>query len=229
MIAKRAHGMLERGRKKPAARTRACSVCLLAPDAYLFLAGRVAGDCTQRRQGLIARWLADRGHRVSVVTWDQGQPADERIDGIRVIKTCRRGAGLPGLRWAHPAWSSLCRAMTAAEAEVYVCDSPGAALAQMVMWCRGYGRRSVYAPYADCDCHENPPAVKAWTERLLHRRGVRLADRIVVADDRQQRLVYACFAKEAAVIPLPADPTASPELINRPMAEFETMIRQMVD
>lgn len=176
----------------------------------------------------MARWLSQRGHCVSIIDWDQGQADTQAFEGIRIIKMCRRGAGLPGLRWAHPSWSSLCRAMWSAKAQVYVCDSPGAAFAQMVMWCRGYGRRSIYAAFSDCDCDQTPPRLKAWTERLLHRRGVRLADRIVVGSLRQQQIVYNSFEKEAVVIDLPHDPDVRHETVNHPMTQFETVLRGII-
>ena len=79
--------------------------------------GHIGG--VERQTSLLARWLAARGYGVSVLTWDEGQPDDLAIDGVRVIKICRRSAGLRGLRCFHPRWSGLLRAMRKADAGGY--------------------------------------------------------------------------------------------------------------
>lgn len=56
---------------------------------------------------LMADWLSARGHRVGLVTWVDGPPHDEVVDGVRVFKTCRRDEGLPLVRFFHPSWTTL--------------------------------------------------------------------------------------------------------------------------
>ena len=87
-------------------------ICLVSHFAYGALAGGKNGHIggVEWQTSLTAKWLAARGFDVSMITWDEGQPDDTRIDGVRVIKMCRRDAGLPFVRFAHPRWTSLVRA-----------------------------------------------------------------------------------------------------------------------
>ena len=83
-------------------------ICIVAPAAYGCIAGRddLHFGGVERQSSLIARWLAARGHRVSLITWDEGQDDEQVIHGVHVIKLCSRSDGVPGLRFFHPRWSS---------------------------------------------------------------------------------------------------------------------------
>ena len=70
----------------------------------------------------MARWLAARGYPVQMLTWDEGQPDEIEIDGVRVFKICRLDGGLVGLRFFHPRWTGLVRAMRRADADLYYLD-----------------------------------------------------------------------------------------------------------
>ena len=74
-------------------------VCFVAPLAWPVLARDaripVAGGA-EVQQSILARLLGARGHRVSMVTLDFGQPDGSRVDGVTVHKAFAPGAGLPG-------------------------------------------------------------------------------------------------------------------------------------
>ena len=65
---------------------------------------------------LLAKALAADGLRVSFVTYDHGQPDGSEYEGVIVRKAYRGQAGLPGLRFLHPRWTGLCRALARAAA-----------------------------------------------------------------------------------------------------------------
>jgi hypothetical protein len=71
-------------------------ICLVAHNTYGAMAGGSSGFVggVERQTSLMARWLAGKGHAVSMLTWDEGQPDNVIIDGVRVIKVCGREAGL---------------------------------------------------------------------------------------------------------------------------------------
>ena len=113
-------------------------LCFVAHNAYGAVAGGASGMIggIERQQSLMAKWLAKRGHRVSMITWDEGQEDGVEIDGVRVFKVCRRDSGTPGLRFFWPRWTSLCAAMSRADADVYYQNCGEYVTGQVAMWCR---------------------------------------------------------------------------------------------
>ena len=71
----------------------------------------------------MAKWLAGRGCKVSMLTWDEGQADGEIIDGVKVFKLCRKDDGIKGLRFFWPRWTSLNVAMKRADADIYYQNS----------------------------------------------------------------------------------------------------------
>ena len=150
------------------------SVCFVAHFAYGALAGGNGGHIggVERQTSLMAKWLAARGHRVRLVTWDEGQKDGESIDGVQVFKLCRQNAGLPGLRFFRPRWSSLNAAMKRADADVYYHNCGEYVTGQVAMWCRRHGRKFVYSVASDPDCDVRLPEMHSLRERLLYRHGL---------------------------------------------------------
>ncbi len=198
------------------------SVCLVAHFAYGLLTGRTTGHIggVEKQTSLTARWLVDQGYEVSMLTWDEGQPADEVVGGIRVIKMCTRKAGVPGLRFLHPRWTSLNRAMRQADADVYYQNCAEYVTGQVALWCRRNHRGFVYSVASDPDCDPKLPKQTKRRERVLYRYGLRHADRIIVQTKHQRKMLDHGFGLEADVIPMPCPgPTerdgAPPDLSNR--------------
>ena len=181
------------------------SMCFVAHNAYGALAGVDTGHTggIECQQALMARSLARRGYEVSMVTLDEGQPADSVVDGVRVIKMCRREAGIKGLRFFHPKWTSLHRALQQANADVHYYNCGDLALGQVALWCRWNGRACVYSVASEPDCDPALPVLRKRRERMLYRYGLQHADRVIVQTRRQQRLLRNGFGIEAALIPMP--------------------------
>src|SRR5262245_5737824 len=163
-------------------------ICFVAHTSYGAMAGGTHGDIggIQRQQSMMARWLAARGWRVDMLTWDEGQPSQIVHDGVRVLKICRRDAGLPGLRFVHPRWTNLCRAMRLADADLYYHNSAEYVTGQVALWCRRNGRRFVYSAASDPACDARLPTLRALRERILYRYGLRHADGLIVQTRKQQ-------------------------------------------
>lgn len=185
-------------------------LCIVAHSTFPTLAGGPNGHIggVERQTSLLARWLAARGYGVSVLTWDEGQPDDLAIDGVRVIKICRRNAGLRGLRFFHPRWSGLLRAMRKADADVYYQNCGEYVTGQVALWCRRNGRAFVYSVASDADCDPSLPEMKTLRERALYRYGLRNADRVIVQTRTQQRMLRSRFGVESIAVPMPC---AGPE------------------
>jgi glycosyltransferase involved in cell wall biosynthesis len=168
---------------------------------------------------LLAKWLAARGHKVSLLTWDEGGPAVEMLAGVRVIKICRQDAGLPGLRFFHPKWSGLNRALAESGADVFYHNTAECVTGQTALWCARHGKKFVFTAACDTDCEAALPMLRRPWERMLYRYGLRHADALIVQTETQQRLLKEGFGLDSVVIPMPcpapdqaesaADPSAS--------------------
>jgi len=181
------------------------SICFVAHHAYGAISGRPTGHIggIERQQALMARWLAARGYRVSLLTWDEGQADEQRIAGVRVIKMCRRDRGLPGVRFFHPRWTSLVRAMRRADADVYYQNCGEYVTGQVAAWCRRHHRKFVYSVASDPDVDPALPMMKGCRERVLYRYGLRRADRVIAQTRYQQQRLLEGWGVESVVIPMP--------------------------
>jgi glycosyltransferase involved in cell wall biosynthesis len=179
-------------------------ICFVAHNAYGALAGLDTGHIggIERQQALMAHWLADHGHHVSMITWDEGH-GDCTAGKVQVFAFCRREAGLPGLRFFHPRWSGLVRAMKRANADIYYYNCGDLGLGQISWWACHHDRKTVYSVASDPDCDPKLPTLKPWRERILYRYGLRHADQIIVQTLRQQAMLQAGFEIAAEIIPMP--------------------------
>jgi len=191
------------------------SICLVAHFAYGAMAGGYFGHIggVERQTSLMAKWFAAHGHRVSMLTWDEGQEDEVEIDGVRIIKMCRRNAGLPGLRFFWPRWTSLNAAMRRADADIYYQNCAEHVTGQVAMWCRRHGRKLIYSVASDPDCDVRLPEMRKLRDRVLYRYGLRHADRIIVQTQRQQDMLREGFKRNSVKVPMPC--VALPEAESR--------------
>ena len=189
------------------------NIGMVAHFAYGAISGGQEGHVggVERQTSLMCRWLAARGHKVSLLTWDEGQPDETVIDGVRVIKMCRENAGLPGLRFFTPRWTSLIKAMRRADADVYYQNCAEYITGQVALWCRIRRRGFVYSVASDPDCDPKLPAMNTLRERLLYRYGLRHANRIIVQTGHQQRMLRNGFRLGSVVLPMPCPGPADNE------------------
>jgi len=138
-----------------------------------------------------------------MITWDEGQADGVEIDGVRVFKLCRQDAGIPGLRFFRPRWTSLNAAMQRADADVYYQNCGEYVTGQVAMWCRRHGRKFVYSVASDPDCDVRLPQMRSLRERVLYRYGLNRADRVIVQTHKQQEMLLEGFARHSLVIPMP--------------------------
>jgi glycosyltransferase involved in cell wall biosynthesis len=175
----------------------------VALGAYGAIAGRpylrhIGGAEVQQR--LLARELVRRGHRVTFVTLDHGQPDGVEHDGIRVLKMCGAHEGLPGLRFLHPRWTSLWAALRRADADIYYQRGGGDETGQVALFARRHRRRFVFATASDTNCVPELPDLRIARERVLYRLGLRRADRVVCQTSIQRDLLARNFRIDAELI-----------------------------
>lgn len=181
------------------------AVCIVSHNAYGAISGGRDGHVggVEWQTSLTARWLAARGYRVSLLTWDERPGAEREVDGVRVLGICRRDAGMFGLRFFHPRWSGLRRALQAAHADVYYHNCGEYVTGQVALWCRRNGRGFVYSVASNPDCDSRLPAMRTLRERVLYRYGLKHADEVIVQTHTQQEMLASGFGRVSRVIPMP--------------------------
>src|SRR5687768_12826747 len=78
------------------------SVCFVAPHAWPVLSGdrsiAVVGGA-EVQQAILARLLASRGYRVSMICLDFGQPEKTTVAGVEVHRAFNMDHGVPVVRF----------------------------------------------------------------------------------------------------------------------------------
>jgi glycosyltransferase involved in cell wall biosynthesis len=183
------------------------NICFVAHFAYKALSGQDDGHIggVERQTSLMAKWLASRGHRVSVVVWGDGKDGHESIDGVNIVRLCRRDAGLPVLRFFAPRWSSLNRALRVADADIYYQNCAEYVTGQVALWARMNKRRFVFSVASDPECLSRPPILHSFRERFLFELGRKWADKVIVQSRYQQNLLRNETGIRATVLPMPSE------------------------
>jgi len=183
------------------------NLCFVAHFALRALTGRGHGHIggVERQTALMAKWFANQGHTVTVVVWDEGQPDDLVVDGVRIVKVCGQDAGIPGLRFFVPRWSSLVHAMKRADAELYYQNCAEYVTGQVALWARRNDRRFVYSVASDPDCDPKLPYLQSFRERFLYKQGLRKADEIIVQTKKQNRMLEDGFNLRSSILPMPCE------------------------
>jgi glycosyltransferase involved in cell wall biosynthesis len=184
---------------------RKTRICFVAHLAYGAFAGGTHGFIggVERQAALMARSFAKRGYSVCVLTWDEGQEDGAEIDGVRILKMCRQEAGVRGLRFFWPKWTSLIAAMERADADIYYQNCGEYVTGQVALWCRRHGRKFIYSVASDPDCDARLPEMHKGRERVLYRYGLKHADRVIVQTRRQQEMLQSGFKRDSVLIPMP--------------------------
>jgi len=165
---------------------------VLAPE---FNAYGVGGEQVQHT--LLAKALARRGHDVSMVVYDYGQPDRARWDGVTTYKAYRADSGLPMVRFVHPRWTGVWSALKRADADVYYASCAGMHLGLLAMFCRKENRRFVFRIAHDSDCDPDNLLIKYWRDRRLYEYGLRRASGILAQSEQQQRALMKNYGLQS--------------------------------
>ena len=170
------------------------NLSVLAPE---YKDHTVGGEPVQ--QTLLARALVRRGHDVSMVVADLGQPDGVECSGIRVFKAYRPDAGVPVLRFIHPRWTGLWSALMRADADVYYTSCAGMEVGLLALFCRHFGKRFVFRSASDADCDKSRLLVRYARDRWLYEYGLRRADAILVQSSGQAQTLLRSYGLKSRV------------------------------
>lgn len=180
------------------------SICFVAQNAYGALAGRDMGHAggIERQQSMMAQWFAKNGYDVSMLTWDEGYENGTKENGVRLYKMCTRSAGVPGIRFVYPRWTSLILALKQADADIYYYNCGDYGLGQIAFWAR-QKHKLVFSVASDPYCDPELPILKSFRERYLYRHGLHQSDKIIVQTSNQKNMLKQGFDLESEVIGMP--------------------------
>jgi glycosyltransferase involved in cell wall biosynthesis len=189
-------------------------ICFVGLDSLPVLAPEyrehsIGGESVQ--QTLLARALARRGHEVSIVVGDYGQPDGANWDSIRTYKAYPANTGVPVLRFIHPRWTGLWSALARADADIYYTSCAGVQVGQMALYCRRHGKRLVFRAASDSDCDPSRLLVRYARDRWLYGYGLRHADAILVQSEWQAQAMarnYGLTSRCAGMLVEKAPPPA---------------------
>jgi glycosyltransferase involved in cell wall biosynthesis len=173
----------------------------LAPE---FSAQAMGG--AELQQALLARALARRGWPVSMIVADCGQPDGASWHGIRTFKAYRPREGIPGVRFLHPRWTKLQRALRRANADIYYTSCAGAQLAQVVWFAHRRGRKVIFRIASNSDCDPRKLLVQYRRDRLLYRLGLAHVDLVLAQTGQQQRSLRENYRRNSRVAPSLIEP-----------------------
>lgn len=178
-------------------------ICFVNYDNYPVLnpqygGNYIGGESVQ--QVLLAKALTKRGHEVSTVVADLGQPGGELIDGIRVWKTFAPGAGVPVLRFLHPKLTSIISALRCADADIYYQSCAGMVTGVTAWYARRNDRKFVFRIAHDSDCIPGQQIIPYWRDRKLYEYGLKKADLVVAQTALQATLLRRNYGVSSAEI-----------------------------
>jgi len=188
-------------------------LCFLGQDNLSVLAPGLCRDAVGGepvQQTLLARALARRGHDVSMVAADLGQPDGAQWGGVRVFKSYAPAAGLPGLRFVHPRWTGLWSALARADAELYYTSCAGMQVGLLAMFCARHGRRFVFRAASDADCDPARLLVRYARDRWLYGWGLRRAGAILVQSAAQAQALARNFGLPSRLAGMLVEPPPPP-------------------
>lgn len=190
---------------------RPVRVCFFSPLLWPLWSGgsvRFAGGA-EMQQARLARGLAGRGFDVTVVTCDFGQASPLTRHGVQVLKTYRREAGVPVLRFFHPRLSRSVAALAAADADVYYVRAAGleAGIAFEVARARGAG--FVFAAAHDHDARRALPLLGNPRDRWWYARALRGADAVIAQTEVQRDLFRREWGRASELVRNLVEPPAA--------------------
>jgi len=177
-------------------------ITFVSPPLYAMLKRpdlRFAGGA-EFQQILLARWLRDHGHEVSLVVGDFGQPEVEHFEGFEIHRSFRLGEGNRKLRFV-PDMLKLRRAIHRSRPDVVNQRSTSFYTGQCCWFAHECGAAFSFSLGIDYNCWPDlggrAPRLIQWTYRW----GIEHADLVLAQTEEQAGLMQRNFRCAPHVVP----------------------------
>ncbi len=192
-------------------------ICFVNHDNYpvlnpAFGGNYIGGESVQ--QILLARALAKKGHEVSTIVADLGQPDGEVVDGIKVLKTFAPGTGLPVLRFIHPKLTRIVSALKHANADIYYQSCAGMVTGVTAWYAQRHNKKFIFRIAHNSDCTPGQQIIPSWRDRKLYEYGLKHADLIAAQSSFQAELLEKNYGLKSVEINMAVEPP-SEDVIER--------------
>jgi glycosyltransferase involved in cell wall biosynthesis len=193
-------------------RTYRPKICIYSPSSYSLLANKVGlGGGAEVQMVILAKELVKKGYDVLFISYDENINIPEKLDGIRIIKTCSLRAGLPVIRFIYPKLYSLWKTLKYADADVYIKRTASWEHGVIAKYCQWKKKKYIFSASHDRDVvqlsvpiHEYENSLKyrliRKRDNLFYRYGLRLTGGIVVQSDFQHNSLKQKMNLESKVI-----------------------------
>ncbi|HUQ27193.1 MAG TPA: glycosyltransferase family 4 protein [Usitatibacter sp.] len=179
-------------------------ICFVAPTTWPVLSAssdiKVVGGA-EVQQSMIAPALAKRGYDVSMICYDYGQADRTEIKGVTIYNMHKPDEGIPVIRYLHPRLTSLWRALTRADADIYYQRTAAGYTGFVAAFCRKHGRKSIYAGASDVDFIPGKQEIKYARDRKIFEYGLRRVDKVITQNPQQHQELLENYGREGTLIP----------------------------
>ncbi|HXV12889.1 MAG TPA: glycosyltransferase family 4 protein [Candidatus Krumholzibacteria bacterium] len=174
-------------------------VCIVSLNIVPLFAGERGGyfGGAEVQAVFVAEVLEACGQHVSLVVADLSEP---ELIPFATQNAYHSAAGVRGLRFFHPRWTGVMRALERADADVYYQRNAGMITGLVAMFCKRNGKLFVYGAGSDVDFSPRDVAIRGARDRLIYNWGLK-ASRGFVVQNQAQRAAAARFHKPTRVIP----------------------------
>ena len=167
---------------------------VLKPGAIDFAGG------AEFQQLLLARAMRERGHEVSWVVGDYGQPELCEIQGFAVHRSFELGRGNRRLRFVPDMWS-LRRALRRTRPQLVNQRSTSFYTGQLCAFAHEIGAAFTFSIGIDYNCHRNLLGRGPKLIQQLYRYGITRAEMVLAQTEEQVKRMHANFGIEAELLP----------------------------
>jgi glycosyltransferase involved in cell wall biosynthesis len=109
--------------------------------------------------------------------------------------------GLPGVRFIHPRMTSLWRALTRVDADVYYQRTAAIYTGVMAHFCKRHGRKSIYAGASDVDFLPGKQEIRFARDRRIFEYGLKRVDTVITQNPQQQAELLQNYGRVGTLIP----------------------------
>ena len=191
-------------------------ICIIALTAYPLLSGKNLGHIVgpDVHTILLGKELIKHGFEVTFITYDEGGPLTERINGIDAIKAYQF-TDIPRLNPIAKALS-IWQAMKKAKAQIYFHHSGASGVTSL--FCRLTGRKYIYNIASDREVDKQVKGLKSM-DRFRLWLDIKLADAIIAMSEYQKKVLKQNYGRESVVIKhhLPLTGRRRPEKASPPI------------